>query len=65
MRTKHLVYRRVPPHVNNPAMVTEGRLSRRALSLVLEWASEHRAELRTNWAPAEAHRQLNRIDPLL
>ncbi len=45
--------------------VTEGRLSRRTLSLVLEWASEHRAELRTNWALAEAHRQLNRIDPLV
>jgi hypothetical protein len=45
--------------------VTEGRLSRRTLSLVLEWASEHRAELRTNWALAESHRPLNRIDPLV
>jgi hypothetical protein len=45
--------------------VAEGRVSRRTLSLVLEWASEHRAELRTNWALAEAHRQLNPIDPLV
>ena len=34
--------------------VLEGRMSRRALALVLEWASEHRAELRENWRLAEA-----------
>ncbi|MGA2502360.1 MAG: DUF4160 domain-containing protein [Tepidisphaeraceae bacterium] len=41
----------------------EGRLPRRALALVLEWASEHRRELRENWQLAEAHRGLRRIDP--
>jgi hypothetical protein len=44
--------------------IVEGRLSRRALGLVLEWASEHRAELREDWALAEAHRRLNKIKPL-
>jgi hypothetical protein len=45
--------------------VLEGRLPRRALALVLEWASEHRTELRENWARAEAHVPLNDIDPLV
>jgi hypothetical protein len=45
--------------------VLEGRLSRRALALVLEWASEHRAELRENWRLAEAHGKLHKIAPLV
>ncbi|MDA1053244.1 MAG: DUF4160 domain-containing protein [Planctomycetota bacterium] len=44
--------------------VTEGRLPRRALALVLEWASEHRDELRNNWELADQHRPLNAIAPL-
>ena len=44
--------------------VVEGKLSRRALALVLEWASEHRAELRENWMRCESHQQLNEIAPL-
>jgi len=39
--------------------VLAGRLPRRALSLVLEWAMIHRPELRENWARAE------RMEPLL
>jgi hypothetical protein len=45
--------------------ILEGRLSRRTLSLVLEWASEHRAELHENWARCEAHKELKKIDPLI
>jgi hypothetical protein len=45
--------------------VIQGRLPRRALALVLEWASEHRAELRENWRVAEAHGNLRRIEPLV
>jgi hypothetical protein len=44
--------------------VREGRLPRRAMSLVLEWAAEHRTELMRNWALAEAHEPLDSIDPL-
>jgi hypothetical protein len=45
--------------------VVEGRLPRRALSLVLEWASEHRRELHENWQLAELHGRLRKIDPLV
>jgi hypothetical protein len=45
--------------------ILEGGLSRRGLALVLEWASEHRGELRDNWARCEAHQQLREIDPLV
>ena len=32
--------------------------------LVLEWAAEHRDELRVNWARAEGHEVLSPIQPL-
>lgn len=44
--------------------VLRGELPRRALSLVLEWAVEHRAELRHNWERALAHEELQKIEPL-
>ena len=44
--------------------VSEGRLPRRALALVLEWAAEHREELLEDWQLAEQHEPLNEIDPL-
>ena len=48
----------------NTLDVQEGRLRRRTLALVLEWAVEHRAELLENWRLADAHRPLNPIAPL-
>lgn len=44
--------------------VREGKLSRRALALVLEWAVQHRFELEENWRRAEEHEQLLSISPL-
>ncbi len=44
--------------------VREGKLPRRALALVLEWASQHRSELEENWRRAEDHEQLLSISPL-
>ncbi len=44
--------------------ISEGKLSRRPLGLVLEWAVEHRDELRENWRRTEAHLPLNEIEPL-
>lgn len=44
--------------------LTEGRLPRRALALVLEWAAEHRDELRENWQFADQHQPLVAISPL-
>jgi hypothetical protein len=44
--------------------VVRGAMPRRALALVLEWASVHRDELRENWRLAEAQEALRRIEPL-
>jgi len=42
--------------------VIKGKLSKRAL--VLEWAAEHRNELREDWRLAELHEPLDKIEPL-
>ena len=44
--------------------VLEGRLPKRAMALVLEWAALHREELRIDWKRAGAHEPLLPIDPL-
>lgn len=44
--------------------VLEGQFPQRARAMVLEWASQHREELLTNWKLAEAHKALNKISPL-
>ena len=41
-----------------------GELPGRALRLVQEWGTMHRAELVSNWAKAEAHEPLDTIEPL-
>ncbi len=46
-----------PPHF-------QGRLSRRAQALLLEWASIHLAELQADWDLAQAGRPLKPIEPL-
>ena len=42
----------------------EGTLPRRAISLVLEWAFQHREELMVNWERAENREALEKIKPL-
>jgi hypothetical protein len=42
----------------------QGRLSPRALGLVVEWAALHRDELTENWELARRQASLNRIEPL-
>jgi hypothetical protein len=44
--------------------ILDGRLSPRALGLVMEWAALHRAELREAWSLAEVHAPLKPIPPL-
>ena len=44
--------------------IIEGSLPRRAVSLVLEWAFEHRQELMENWQWAERGENLLKIQPL-
>lgn len=48
----------------NELKVMEGRLSRRALSLVLEWANEHRNELMKNWNNLQMTGEYFKIAPL-
>ena len=44
--------------------IIRGRLPKRAYSLVLEWAAEHREELMENWYLARQQKNLNKIQPL-
>ncbi len=44
--------------------ILDGRLSPRALGLVMEWAALHRQELREAWRLAERHAPLKPIAPL-
>ena len=44
--------------------VLAGSFPPRALGLVIEWAFQHRQELEMNWALAENHLPLQKIEPL-
>ncbi|MEK6481993.1 DUF4160 domain-containing protein [Catalinimonas sp. 4WD22] len=44
--------------------ILEGHLPKRAKSLAIEWAIEHRDELITNWQKARSHETLDSIEPL-
>jgi hypothetical protein len=44
--------------------IVAGRFPRRALGLVLEWCSLHKAELLDNWRRAGERSALNDISPL-
>ncbi|MGH7136076.1 MAG: DUF4160 domain-containing protein [Pirellulales bacterium] len=41
-----------------------GKLPRRVLGMVVEWAVEHREELMANWELAQLRTPLNPIEPL-
>ena len=55
-----------PPHFHdiNRLEVLEGHLPRRALSLVLDWAELHRAELLADWELCRAQMLPLNIAPL-
>ncbi len=42
----------------------EGKLPRRALNLVLDWAELHRDELLSDWDKCRVHQQPDKIEPL-
>ena len=44
--------------------IMEGELPQRAISLVLEWAFQHRDELEANWERAKKKVSLEKIEPL-
>ena len=49
----------------NDFKLLEGRLPKRVISLVLEWAFEHRLELLEDWERAQKREDLNKIKPLI
>lgn len=44
--------------------ITAGDLPKRAKSMVLEWAEEHRTELMEDWELSKQHQPLKQIEPL-
>ena len=61
----HAIYQGGRISVNiNTLKVIEGNMSRRAQSLVLEWAQLHRAELRQAWDLASRNLEPSKIRPL-
>jgi hypothetical protein len=44
--------------------VIAGRLRPRAMGLVMEWASQHQAELNNDWKQAQNREPLGQIEPL-
>lgn len=65
----------VPPHFHarygdhkalvhiSPAQIAEGVLPRRQARTVLAWAARRHTELQEDWALAQQHLPLKRIDP--
>ena len=61
----HAVYQGEVIMVNISTLeVIEGRMSRRAQALVLEWAALHRTELRQAWDMASRNQEPSKIQPL-
>jgi len=48
----------------DPSVVLGGTLPARPLSLVMEWAAQHRAELREDWRRARLQEPLLPVPPL-
>jgi hypothetical protein len=44
--------------------IVKGSMPKRALALILEWASEHRSELLEDWQLCEKKKPLKQIPPL-
>jgi hypothetical protein len=62
----HALYAEYEVLINiNTLEVIKGTMPRRALSLVLEWASEHRSELLEDWKLCEQHQVPKKIPPLM
>ena len=45
--------------------IIEGNMPKRVVSLILEWAFEHRGELMEDWELAKRKEQLKSIEPLV
>jgi hypothetical protein len=61
----HAIYQGQQAEISIDSLgVLAGRLPGRALALVVEWASQHQAELRSNWERLHAAQLPQRIAPL-
>ena len=61
----HIKYAEYRAQMNIETLeILEGKIPRRALALVLEWAALHRAELQENWQRARDGQEPLPIDPL-
>ncbi|AGX88091.1 hypothetical protein Cenrod_2019 [Candidatus Symbiobacter mobilis CR] len=61
----HALYAEYEAQLNIQTLeVIEGKLPRRALAMVLEWAAEHRTELMEDWNLCQAKQLPNPIKPL-
>ena len=61
----HALYSEFEALINIATLeIYEGKLPRRALALVLEWAAQHRAELMEDWELCAAKQTPRKIAPL-
>ena len=61
----HAIYGEFEAHFNIETLeVMQGKLPRRALELVLDWAELHSHELRENWDRGRDHSRMFPIQPL-
>ena len=61
----HAVYQGEEVQVSIESLeVIKGRMRRRALVLVLEWAALHREELRRAWDVSSRNQEPDKIEPL-
>lgn len=49
----------------NELKIQDGSLPKKVISLVLEWAYEHRDELMEDWELARENQPVKKIDPLV
>jgi hypothetical protein len=61
----HAIYGEFEAHIGlDPLEVLKGKLPRRALELVFDWAELHARELRENWDRGQRHVMMSSIQPL-
>ena len=61
----HAIYGRQEAQVGiDPIVILQGKLPRRAESMIIEWAALHQRELVGNWERLQGNQPANRIPPL-
>lgn len=62
----HVIYQEYEALIEITTLeILEGELPKRAKSLAIEWAIEHREELMKNWLKAQNLETLDKINPLI